>query len=192
MPRPTSARASVHKATDTRSISLLPVGGVAASRPAPSPQTDRSRANSPGLDRSLVQRHASVPEQRIGRPLERANDGPDAAAFHQPVAAAGFPEAAGTQDDIGEFLRTADGHHGAKHAELAWPDTSGEGRGGERISGSVGTGARAGATGEQGADPSGSSRRWRGHTLLRLGWLAQRARIGLGAVMMHRLALLRL
>ena len=36
MPRPTSARASVHKATDTRSISLLPVGGVVASRPAPS------------------------------------------------------------------------------------------------------------------------------------------------------------
>jgi hypothetical protein len=28
--------------------------------------------------------------------------------------------------------------------------------------------------------------------LLRLGWLAQLARIGLGAVMMHRLALLRL
>jgi len=34
MPRPTSARASVHKTTDRRSINLLPVGG--ASRPAPS------------------------------------------------------------------------------------------------------------------------------------------------------------
>ena len=70
-----------------------------------------------------------MPEQRVGRPLERPDHRADAPSLHQPAPAARLPQAAGTQDDVGELLRAADGHHGAEHAELARADASGEGRG---------------------------------------------------------------
>jgi hypothetical protein len=66
-----------------------------------------------------IQRHPSLPEQRVSFSLQRADYRPDAVPGHQPATAARLPHAAGALQDVGEVLRAADRHHAS---ELGSPE----------------------------------------------------------------------
>ena len=65
-----------------------------------------------------IQRHPSLPEQRVSFSLQRAEYRPDAVPGHQPATAARLPHAAGAPQDVGEVLRAVDRYHASEFGRI--------------------------------------------------------------------------
>jgi len=97
-----------------------------------------------------IQRHPSLPEQRVSFSLQRADYRPDAVPGHQPATAARLPHAAGAPQDVGEVLRAVDRYHASEFGEF---DRADAGRQGASARG-IGHERRARTTGRVAASPN--------------------------------------